>query len=460
MILLSPRSARFSAGRSSTDDHGKVCSDKARQGSVFIIVLWISFGLVVLSLYFANAMNFELRSADNRTAALEADAGISGAARYVTFFLQKLATNGAVPDVRYYGAADVPVGETRFWVIGRSLLDQQKAFRTPIFGLVDEASKLNLNTATVAMLEWLPGMTAEFAAAIVDWRDADSTATASGAEDEIYGRLVPPRRCKNASFESVEELRLVYGATDAILYGEDANRNGVLDPNENDGNVSLPEDNRDGKLDQGILSFVTVHSKESATTSDGTARVTTTDRNGLRALVTQYFPNKTVTIPNGGFPSVLEFALAAQNQLSAAELAQIEPGIQNTNLVGLINVNTASEEVLACVPGIGFEKAAALIAYRQSNSEQSTSISWVKEVLTDQAAIRAAGPYLTGMSAQFSADIAAVGRFGRGFRRTQFVFDVTDSTPKILYRQDLTHLGWPLGPDIRDDLQLAKGNRR
>jgi len=156
----------------------------------------------------------------------------------------------------------------------------------------------------------------------------------------------------------------------------------------------------------------------------------------------------------------LEFALAAQNQLSAAELAQIEPGIQNTNLVGLINVNTASEEVLACVPGIGFEKAAALIAYRQSNSEQSTSISWVKEVLTDQAAIRAAGPYLTGMSAQFSADIAAVGRFGRGFRRTQFVFDVTDSTPKILYRQDLTHLGWPLGPDIRDDLQLAKGNRR
>ena len=111
---------------------------------------------------------------------------------------------------------------------------------TPVFGLVDEASKLNLNTATADMLAMLPGMTVEFAAAIVDWRDNDSTPSENGAEDEVYQRLDPPRRCKNGPFESIDELRLVYGATPELLHGEDANRNGILDANENDGDVSLP----------------------------------------------------------------------------------------------------------------------------------------------------------------------------------------------------------------------------
>jgi hypothetical protein len=47
----------------------------------------------------------------------------------------------------------------------------------------------------------------------------------------------------------VDEVRLVYGATLEILYGEDVNRNGILDPNENDGDVTLPLDNADGRID-------------------------------------------------------------------------------------------------------------------------------------------------------------------------------------------------------------------
>lgn len=37
--------------------------------------------------------------------------------------------------------------------------------------------------------------------------------------------------------------------------------NGILDPNEDDGDDSLPEDNRNGVLD-GLLEYVTVYSKE------------------------------------------------------------------------------------------------------------------------------------------------------------------------------------------------------
>ena len=45
----------------------------AERGSVLIIVLWVAFGLVSLAIYFANSSSLELRAADNRVAALEAE---------------------------------------------------------------------------------------------------------------------------------------------------------------------------------------------------------------------------------------------------------------------------------------------------------------------------------------------------------------------------------------------------
>ena len=59
---------------------------------------------------------------------------------------------------------------------------------------------------------------------------------------------------------------------------------------------------------------------------------------------------------------------------------------------------------------------------------------------------------MTTKSYQFTADIAAVGAFGRGYRRVKFIFDVSDGSPKILYRQDLSRLGWALGDKVREDL--------
>jgi len=39
------------------------------------------------------------------------------------------------------------------------------------------------------------------------------------------------------------------------------------------------------------------------------------------------------------------------------------------------------------------------------------------------------------------------------------VFDTSDGTPRIVYRQDLTHLGWALGKQGRAALLVAKGMR-
>src|SRR5438034_10458406 len=85
--------------------------------------------------------------------------------------------------------------------------------------------------------------------------------------------------------------------------------------------------------------------------------------------------------------------------------------------------------------------------------------SWVTEVLDRQSAITA-GEFLTARGYQFTADVAALGHHGRGYRRTRFVIDTSEGTPRILYRQDLSHVGWALGRQVRNAILLAKETGR
>lgn len=424
------------------------------RGSVLIIVLWITFGLVAITLYFANSMSSELRASDNRVSMLAADQAIEGAARYVSNVLTNQATNGVVPYLNDYAAEEVAVGNAteeranaHFWLIGRD--DGQGSPNQITFGLVDEGAKLNLNNpnVTLEMLELLPRMTSEFAAAIVDWRDANEDISSGGAEAETYARLRPPYLCKNAPFDSVDELRLVAGATMDILVGEDLNRNGILDPNELD-------ENRNGIADPGILEYVTVFSREPNTRADGTARVNINgNRQELQTLLSDTFSGRAsqIIIPPGQFSSLLEFYL--RSGMTETEFMQIEADITTSSgsyIEGRVNVNTASAAVLTCIPGIGEDKAAELVNYRLSNAVGINSVAWVKNVLSEAEMIEA-GPFLTGQTYVFSADIAALGPFGRGYRRTKFVYDLTEGTPKIIYRQGLGNLGWALGSETRQN---------
>lgn len=76
-----------------------------------------------------------------------------------------------------------------------------------------EEGRINLNRAPLSVLVRIPGVTEEIAAAIADWRDADSISLAGGAEDPDYRSLRFPYSCKNASFESLPELWMVRGLT-------------------------------------------------------------------------------------------------------------------------------------------------------------------------------------------------------------------------------------------------------
>src|SRR5207248_2677629 len=130
---------------------------------------------------------------------------------------------------------------------------------------------------------------------------------------------------------------------------------------------------------------------------------------------------------------------------------------------GRVNVNTASAAVLACLLEGDTAAAQELVNYRRLNATGLGSIAWVITALGQNFASHVqtlqASDCLTTQSYQFSADVAALGPHGRGYRRVKFVFDTSNGTPRIVYRQDLTQLGWALGKEGRADLLVAKGMR-
>jgi type II secretory pathway component PulK len=426
-------------------------------GSILIIVLWVSFGLCSIALYFAHSMSMELKAADNQVAGVEADQAIEGAALYVSNVLATLQVSNNMPSPVNFRADAVKVGSATFWLIGRDTNDLQASMQGdhPVWGLIDEASKVNLNTATAAMLQNLPQMTPELAAAMYDWRTgSNAPASTGGAKSQTYSGLNPPYLCKSAPYETVDELSLVYGMNMDYLYGEDANLNGILDPNENDGPLTPPNDNQNGILDPGLLEFVTVFTVgESKMASNGIARIAVNSA-GLTAFIQSNFPS--ISYGKKGTPplpstNVLQFYL--NSKLSENDFQQIEPYLMNPSTKGLINVNTATGTALGCIPGIGSNMAPQVLAYRQSNPPQTPSISWLKTALNgNTSACAQAGNYVTAYSCQYTADVAAVGHYGRGYRRVRFVFDISSGTPLIVYRQDLTHLGWALGRKLHDKL--------
>ncbi len=139
-------------------------------------------------------------------------------------------------------------------------------------------SSTSTNTPEGRLL-MIPGMTAELADAILDFIDDDDDPRANGCESEYYQSLTPVYSAKNGPLETLDELLLVRGVTPDLLYGEDANRNGILDPNENDGPASWPPDNADGTLQLGWSSYLTVFGREKNLQFDGTPRININNNN-------------------------------------------------------------------------------------------------------------------------------------------------------------------------------------
>jgi type II secretory pathway component PulK len=176
------------------------------------------------------------------------------------------------------------------------------------FGLQDESERLNVNALpimeanaggltqsmnmmlgedqaedpeniAISLLMSLPGMTQDTADAILDWVDEDDEPRPLGAESETYSVLSSPYSCANGPIDSIDELLLVRGVTPLLLFGADANRNGVLDADEQQRQGVTIES--PGAL--GWSALLTAHGSESNVRPDGTPRINV-NKDDLEAL--------------------------------------------------------------------------------------------------------------------------------------------------------------------------------
>lgn len=263
------------------------CRPNRRRGSVLLIVLVIVSVLTLAAYNYTQTMLTELEATTMYGSDVQSREAADSGIEYVATMLgnrtdpalENLLHNPAL----FMGRTVVPSerlrGVARFSIIAPVENSPTSAIR---YGLMDESAKLNLNLLLSLKLEDdqiqdmllnIPGMTIELVDAILDWIDSDDTMRPYGAESDTYEGMSPPYSAKNGPLESLDELLMVRGVTPALLYGEDANRNGLLDPNENDGEASPPFDNADGVLDLGWSAYLTAHGRESNLRADGREKI-------------------------------------------------------------------------------------------------------------------------------------------------------------------------------------------
>ena len=268
--------------------------------------------------------------------------------------------------------------------------------------VTDEACKLNINSATRNQLAALPNMTEEIADAIIDWRDKDDNASPGGAEDGYYLGLSFGYKCANAPFRTVRELLLVKDIDEAILYGEDYNLNGQLDTNERDGEKSVPYDNEDDVLDEGLFKYVTCYSYEDNKDSSGGDRVninsadesTLTQKLGIDSgqakwIIEHRKYNGIGDLISSGSPKNKQPGGANNDQAVAMDLETFKSIIDKITIAdgkivyGKVNVNTAEREVLEALFEGGSQAesiAASIITAREQQVEGIPDIGSLLDV--------------------------------------------------------------------------------
>ncbi len=230
------------------------------RGMIFVTALGIIIILTGLVLVFAQSMRTENLASANRRSDANADAVEHGAEQWVQAQVDAYTTDAMT--ITQVPAEAIQVGSGYFWILQPNPDSDQDY----LYGITDESSKLNINSATATQLINLPCvMQQEVADAITDWRNPAARATADGAESNYYESLTEPYACKNGPYETVEELLLVEGVTPQLLWGYDFNRNGILeDAEKNTGgsNVGSFTGGGGGDDGRGIFNYLTCYSTQ------------------------------------------------------------------------------------------------------------------------------------------------------------------------------------------------------
>jgi len=222
-----------------------------RRGIVLLIVL-VALMVLILSAYtYTELMRTHYIAADLSGRQVQSRFLVDAGVEATRLFLMQTPgvqeeSGGHFNNPMYFQARNVlpdvdPERIGSFTVLA-PLVDEMGNLAAVRYGLEDESNRLNLNILVIAddlvadggrtLLSALPGMTDDVADAILDWIDEDDEPRDFGAEYDYYQSLDPPYAPKNGPLDTVEELLLIRGVTPQLLFGQDVNRNGMLDAHE------------------------------------------------------------------------------------------------------------------------------------------------------------------------------------------------------------------------------------
>ncbi len=169
-------------------------------GIALVLVIWTLALLMVVAASFMLSSRADALVLRNSISAAKAAAAADSAVQRAIFEVLRASS---LPDA---WKAD---GAVRDWAFDEAAVK---------VGIRDESAKIDVNTASDALLKGLfasIGLGDEESTrlldAIVDWRDADSLKRPSGAEEADYKAAGLSYRPANANFQAIEELQLVLG---------------------------------------------------------------------------------------------------------------------------------------------------------------------------------------------------------------------------------------------------------
>ncbi len=435
---------------------------------------------------------------------------------------------GAWDNPDYFQAQIVRPGQTSediglYTMIAPNLTEEglYDGFR---YGLIDESTRLNLNILTYADAEALangltleeggklfllslPGMTDEIADSIMDWLDEDDDPRPFGAEFDYYQGLNPPYAPKNGPMDTVEELLLIRGMSPVLLFGLDANHNGLIDDNEMS---SEDADMVDPESQLGWVSMLTLFSREKNYNTNGVQRVFLNNQdldelyNDLSASFNDQWAAFIIALRQVGpytgtdeltedpsfsidsidFESeptfsisktldlidmriefdgeIIESPITQANMMGQLVNMMSELSVQSTPFItGRINIMQAPRSVLLGIPGLDEELVDEIIAAREFELDGLSDGSdlhrqfetWIlNEGIVDLTEMRALTPYICAGGDVFRAEIIGYYQTGSASSRAEVVFDATEPVPRIVFWRDKSHLS--MGYDL-ETLGLA-----
>lgn len=389
-----------------------------KRGLVMVVVLaalaGVMAGVAIYSMNQNDAVKTSINRSEKRRARIAAEAGIQYA----------LASIQTVAD-----APQDPVTTDDDWALlgstgGETFTVGNESFRIQI---IDNSSRLDLNTVTEAQLSNLP-LTQEQIDSFLDWREADANPRLEGAKDEYYNELAKPYNTRLGRIQTVTEVLQIKGWTPDILYNLQSNTVNTGRTNNNEpvspifDLVSLdcfsgaynPEGNGKSNINQPGLT-----AQQLATNAQIPIQNATTIINSRAAQPNQQYARLSQVLALPGIGANQQVIRSVLDRMTVSPADRVE---------GLVNINTATAEVLSIIPGVTEDIANQIVDSRPTDGYKQLS-----EVLTasgDLTFVGAAADTLTVTSQSFR--VRVVGKAGSTTVALEAIVTINNSIPSVL----------------------------